>query len=67
MAFAPFGTGPRVCIGIHLAQMEMRFTIAMFFRRFRGARLSSESPTTLEFENYFLLKPKGDFIIIPAS
>jgi cytochrome P450 len=66
MAFAPFGTGPRVCIGIHLAQMEMRYAITMFFRRFKGVRLGSESPLTLEFENYFLLKPKGDFIIVPA-
>jgi cytochrome P450 len=66
MAFAPFGTGPRVCIGIHLAQMEMRYTIALFFRRFKGARLAAECPMSLEFENYFLLKPKGKFNIVSA-
>ncbi|RGP71225.1 cytochrome p450 [Fusarium longipes] len=66
MAFAPFGTGPRACIGLHLAQMEMRYTIALFFRRFKGAKLTTESPMSLEFENYFLLKPKGEFTIIPA-
>ncbi|KAF4986348.1 hypothetical protein FGRMN_10875 [Fusarium graminum] len=66
MAFAPFGTGPRVCIGVHLAHMEFRYTIALFFRRFKGTRLAAEAPTSLEFENYFLLKPKGNFTIVPA-
>ncbi|KAM7200690.1 Cytochrome P450 monooxygenase sdnE [Naviculisporaceae sp. PSN 640] len=32
--FVPFGKGPRMCIGINLAYVEMHLTLAMLFRRF---------------------------------
>ncbi|KAI9162704.1 sterigmatocystin biosynthesis P450 monooxygenase STCB [Paramyrothecium foliicola] len=65
-AFAAFGAGPRICIGMHLAMMEIRFAVALFFRRCRGARISSGAAKTLEFDNYFLLRPKGTFTIVAA-
>ena len=34
-AWIPFGTGPRVCIGRHLAMMEMQLILAMVARTFR--------------------------------
>lgn len=33
-AFMPFGTGPRVCMGQHLARAEMTVIAAMFLQRF---------------------------------
>ncbi len=33
-AFMPFGAGPRVCLGQHLAMAEMTMMAAMFLQRF---------------------------------
>jgi cytochrome P450 len=33
-AFMPFGTGPRVCLGQHLALAEMTLLAAMFLQRY---------------------------------
>jgi cytochrome P450 len=33
-AFMPLGTGPRVCLGQHLAMAEMTVIAAMFLQRF---------------------------------
>ncbi|KAK0618649.1 Cytochrome P450 monooxygenase aflV [Lasiodiplodia hormozganensis] len=66
MAFSPFGAGSRACLGIHLAMMELRIAIAMFFYRFRGARLVPGQ--TMEVENFFLIKPKMEhMMVLPAG
>ncbi|KAF2016936.1 cytochrome P450 [Aaosphaeria arxii CBS 175.79] len=59
-AFMPFGGGSRVCIGLHLAWMELRLGAALFFRHCRGATLSScMSDDMMEMDNRFLISPKG--------
>lgn len=59
-AFTPFGAGSRVCIGRHLAEMELRYGIAMFFRKFQGARLSpATTPESMEMDNLVLIEPRG--------
>ena len=59
-AFGPFGGGTRVCLGIHLAEMELRHGLAEFFRECREITLSElTTPESMEMENYFLISPKS--------
>lgn len=46
--------------------MELRIAIAMFFYRFRGARLVPGQ--MMEVENFFLIKPKMEhMMVLPAG
>jgi cytochrome P450 len=59
-AFMPFGGGSRVCIGLHLAWMELRLGAALFFRHCRSARLSDcMQDEMMEQDSRFLVAPKG--------
>ncbi|KAF2171494.1 hypothetical protein M409DRAFT_63740 [Zasmidium cellare ATCC 36951] len=59
-ALAPFGGGTRLCLGIHLAEMELRHGLAEFFRECRDVELSGwTTPESMEMDNYFLIIPKS--------
>ncbi|KAL4757704.1 cytochrome P450 [Aspergillus foveolatus] len=61
LAFSPFGAGARICLGIHLAYMELRLAAAEFFRRCRGVRLAPDTTwKTMKPVNYFLIAPAGN-------
>ncbi|KAF6802948.1 cytochrome p450 monooxygenase [Colletotrichum sojae] len=58
---SPFGSGSRVCIGIHVAYIEMRLAAARFFRECRGVALAPETtPDSMAFVNYFGIFPRSE-------
>ncbi|TVY41045.1 putative sterigmatocystin biosynthesis P450 monooxygenase [Lachnellula subtilissima] len=57
-AFMPFGGGSRICIGMHLAYMEMALSVAKFFRACPTATMKTNDED-MEVENHFLIAPKG--------
>lgn len=60
IAYHPFGAGSTICMGMNLAQMELRLATAEFFRRCRGARLApSTTAQSMEMENFFLIAPQS--------
>lgn len=64
---SPFGSGSRICIGIHVAYMEIRLAAAGFFKECRGAYLSEETrPESMSFMNYFATFPKSGQCIVKS-
>ncbi|KAF2169453.1 hypothetical protein M409DRAFT_65111 [Zasmidium cellare ATCC 36951] len=69
-SWAPYGAGSRICIGMHLADMELRMATAAFFREFRGAKLAaSTTPESMEVDNTFLIEPHGHAcrVVLPTK
>ncbi|CAK1358738.1 putative sterigmatocystin biosynthesis P450 monooxygenase STCB [Cercospora beticola] len=59
-AWWPFGAGSRTCIGQHLAMMEMRLATVLFFKRFAGAKLASDTTDdSMIMNNYVVISPKS--------
>ncbi|KAH8724686.1 putative benzoate 4-monooxygenase cytochrome P450 [Phaeosphaeriaceae sp. PMI808] len=57
-AWMPFGGGSRVCIGLHLAHSELCLAATKFFKECPTAIMRT-CDEDMEFENYFLIAPKG--------
>lgn len=58
--FCPFGVGTRVCIGIHLARMELRLATAMLLRKCPNLKLAKNmDDSMMEMYNFFLAGPVG--------
>ncbi|KAL5339825.1 cytochrome P450 [Aspergillus crustosus] len=68
-AFIPFGRGSRVCIGLHLARMELRLATVFFFRAFPSAKVSRKegmSAEDMKMKSFFLMAPNGHRCLIEA-
>lgn len=56
-----------VCLGMHLARMELRLATALFFRALPDARISTQEGMTakdMEMEAFFLMAPRGHRCLI---
>ncbi|XP_029178684.1 cytochrome P450 9e2-like [Nylanderia fulva] len=60
-AFLPFGEGPRICVGMRMAQLQMKACLATFLRKY-SLELSPKTRTPLKMDaSYFLSAPEGGF------
>ncbi|KAF2161110.1 hypothetical protein M409DRAFT_69964 [Zasmidium cellare ATCC 36951] len=67
-AWWPFGAGSRVCIGRHLAMMEIRMAATLFFREYRGAKLAPETTEeSMAVNNFVISHPAGGacWVVLP--
>lgn len=59
-----------VCIGLHLARIELRLGSAMFFREFPNAQRSDKegmSKKDMEMQSFLLMAPKGHRCLIETK
>jgi len=54
-SYLPFGAGPRMCVGQHLALIEAVLGMAALLRRFRFASVDAAEP---EIAAWITLRPK---------
>ncbi|XP_069132182.1 cytochrome P450 3A29-like isoform X2 [Argopecten irradians] len=58
LTFLPFGYGPRNCVGMRLALMELKMSLSKIIRNFRMA-VCSETKIPPELGNLGMMKPKS--------
>ncbi|KAI3319437.1 cytochrome P450 [Xylariaceae sp. AK1471] len=66
-SFMPFGAGSRICIGLHLAKIELRLGTARFFKAFPNAKVSTlegMSDEDMIPKLHFLANPQGERCLI---
>ncbi|KAI0007687.1 cytochrome P450 [Xylariaceae sp. FL0662B] len=69
-SYMPFGGGSRICIGLHLARIELRLATARFFLAYPNARVSEKegmSDQDMIPALYFLLSPSGNRCLVETS
>lgn len=60
--YLPFGAGPRSCVGMRLAQLEIKMALVHVFRRFNVVACS-ETKVPLELKSFTTLGPKDGIIV----
>ncbi|XP_056907891.1 thromboxane-A synthase isoform X3 [Takifugu flavidus] len=60
--YIPFGAGPRNCVGMRLAQLEMKMALVRLFRRF-NLLACTETKVPLELKSSSTLGPKNGVFV----
>ncbi|XP_034032874.1 thromboxane-A synthase-like isoform X2 [Thalassophryne amazonica] len=60
--YLPFGAGPRNCVGMRLAQLEMKMALVRLFHRFKIVACS-ETKVPLELKSSSTLGPKNGIFV----
>uniref|UniRef100_A0A3P8RVC1 Thromboxane-A synthase n=1 Tax=Amphiprion percula TaxID=161767 RepID=A0A3P8RVC1_AMPPE len=60
--YLPFGAGPRNCVGMRLAQLEIKMALVRLFRRF-SIMACSETKVPLELKSSSTLGPKNGIFL----
>lgn len=60
--YLPFGAGPRSCVGMRLAQLEIKMALVHVFRRFNIVACS-ETKVPLELKSFTTLGPKNGIYV----
>ena len=58
-AYAPFGGGPRLCIGMQFALTEMQLVVLELLRQFNVEEVAGQPP--MQLQPLITLRPKDDF------
>ncbi|XP_076127632.1 thromboxane-A synthase isoform X2 [Alosa pseudoharengus] len=60
--YIPFGAGPRSCVGMRLAQLEMKMALTLILQRFT-VEACSETKVPLELKSQSTLGPKNGILV----
>ncbi|XP_046870586.1 thromboxane-A synthase isoform X2 [Hypomesus transpacificus] len=60
--YLPFGAGPRSCVGMRLAQLEIKMSLVHVFRRFNIVACS-DTKVPLELKSFTTLGPKNGIYV----
>ena len=62
LAWMPFGAGPRNCIGMRFALMEIKFTLARLFKKY-SVLMCSQTQVPLILKEGATITPKDGVVI----
>lgn len=57
--FLPFSNGPRACVGLNLANMQLRIHLGHIFRRYKVTAPPQTTKESMEHVEFFAVRPKG--------
>ena len=60
-AYMPFSRGSRMCIGIHLATMELKMILATIVCKWELSVGERTTDDTMSITDHFVMMPKGGF------
>ena len=60
-AYMPFSRGSRMCIGIHLATMELKMILASVVNSWELSIGERTTDDTMSMTDHFVMMPKGGF------
>lgn len=60
--YLPFGAGPRSCVGMRLAQLEIKMALLHIFRRF-NVMACEDTEVPLELKSHTTLGPKNGILV----